>query len=932
MNPKNSKCGTVVSTLLMSLLIAACGDNNSEAMLISAKGYLAENDNKAAVIQIKNALQSNPNLPEARFLLGSTLLDSGDPVGAETELRKALALKHSPDLVIPELAKAVLAQGQARKLTDEFDKTELSQANARASLQMSLTQAYSMQGKSELSQAALNAALLADPGYAPALIAQAREKAGHRDFEGATVMVDDVIAKAPGSYEAWKLRGDILLYASNESAGALTAYRKAVEIKPDFLDAHVAAATMLLREGNLMEAERQIAQIKEFAPLHPQTLFLEAVLAFQKKDLVLARSQIQEVLKLAPHNAQGLQLAGAVELELNALPAALDYLSRAVQMRPDLWVARRLLVVTHLRLRQPDKALAVLLPGLNRDKVDPSLFAVAGEVYLQNGDVEQAQAYFTKATARNPKDGRIRTSLALTHLRDGKVEAAFDELQDIAGSDTGTTADLALIDMHLRRQEFDRALKAIDALEKKRPDNPLASHLRANVLLAQRDPAGARKNLERALKIDPSYFPALVGLARIDVAEKKPADAKKRFESAVAQDPRNGRAWLALAELAAGSGVGHAEVTRLADSAVAATPADVAPRLFLIDFHLRHKNATAALSAAQNAVAALPGSPEMLDTLGRAQQAAGDLNQAIASYRKLAAMQPLSPQPHMRLAGAHMAEKSKGAARQSLRQALAVKPDLLDAQRALILLDLDDKKLEEALATARAVRKQRPGESVGFMLEGDINAAQKNWGGAATAYRAGLKQASSAALAMKLHSVLLAGVQGAEADRFAATWQKENPLDAGFLIYLGERAIARKDYGGAERNLAAAIKLQPGNALAYNNLAWVSAKLGKDTAVAYAEKANALAPNQPAIMDTLAMALSEAGDYATALALQNKVIALQPENAIYKLNLAKIYLQGGNKELARRELDELGKLGAKFAAQAEVVSLLANLSSANGSR
>ena len=931
MNSKNFRFGTVVSTLLVPLLLAACGDNNSEAMMNSAKSYLANNDSKGAVIQIKNALQGNPNLPEARFLLGSTLLDSGDAVGAETELRKALALKHSPDLVIPELAKAVLVQGQAKKLTDEFDRIELSQASARASLQMSLTLAYAMQGKSELSQAALKAALLADPGYAPALIVQARQKAGQRDFEGALAMVDDVIVKTPASFEAWKLKGDILLYAKSEFAGALVAYRKAVEIKPDFLEAHVAATTMLLREGNLSEAERQIAQIREFAPQHPQTMFLEALLAFRKKDIVVARNQIQGVLKFAPQNAQGLQLAGAVELELNALPAALDYLRRAVQARPDLSVARRLLAVTHLRLRQPDQALAALLPGLNRAKVDPSLFAVAGEVYLQNGDVEQAQVYFTKATAQNPKDGRSRTSLALLHLLDGKVESAFDELQDIAVSDTGTTADLSLIGMHLRRQEFDQALKAIERLEKKQADNPLPSHLKANVLLARHDMAGARKNLELALQIDPSYFPAMVSLARIDVAEKRPEDARKRFESAVAKNPKNGRAWLALAELAARSDDDNGEVIRLVGNAVAATPTDVAPRLFLIDFNLRHKDAKAALSAAQNAVAALSDSPEMLDALGRTQQAAGDLNQAMASYRKLAAMQPQSPQTHMRLAGLHMAEKNRGAALQSLRQALEVKPDLLDAQRAMIVLDLDDKKFKEALATARAVQKQRPKEPAGHMLEGDINAAQKNWDGAATAYRAGLKQENSTALAIKLHSVLLAGARGAEADRFSAAWQKENPEDAGYLIYLGERAISRQDYGSAETNLAAAIKQQPGNALAFNNLAWVSARLGRNTAVAYAEKANALAPNQPAIMDTLAMVRSQAGGYAKALEIQNKVLALQPENAIYKLNLAKIHLQGGKKELARKELDELGKLGSKFAAQAEVASLLRSLSSASGS-
>lgn len=924
MNSNESIRSTVLSALLVALVLAACSEK-PDAMLVSAKDYLAKNDNKAAVIQIKNALQSDPNLPEARFLLGTALLESGDPVGAETELRKALDLKYPQDLVVPPLANALLAQGHAKKLTDEFSKTELSQAAPKASLKTSLASAYATQGKADLSQAALSAALMADPDFAPALIAQARQKAGQSDFDGALVLADNVIAKSPNSHEAWKLKGDILLYAKNQTVEALAAYRKSIEVKPDFLAGHAAVTTMLLQQGNLTEAAAQVEQIKKFAPQHLQTKYLEAHLAFQSKDFKLARDLVQQVLKATPNNVQGLQLAGAVELQLNSLVQAEGYLSKAVQQAPELALGRRLLVVTYLRSRQPAKALATLLPGLNRENIDPGLLSLAGEVYLQNGDVKQAAEYFTKATQQNPKDGRNRTSLALTHLMGGQVDSAIGELQDIAVSDTGTTADLALINVHLRRQEFDKALKAIDDLEKKQPDKPSTAQLRGQTLLAKKDNAGARKSFERTLTIDPSYFPAVASLAAMDMADKKPEDAKKRFEAVLAKDPKNGRAWLALAEIAARSGAANDEVAKLIGNAVTANPTDVVPRLMLIDLHLRNKDVKAASSVAQNAVAALPDSPELLDALGRTQQAGGDINQAIATYNKLVGMQPLSPMPHMRLAGVHMAEKNRDAAGQSLRKALEIKPDQLEAQRALIVLDLEDKKFQEALTTARTVQKQRPKEAVGYVLEGDINASQKNWDSAVTAYRAGLKQVNSPELAIKLHSVLRAAGKGAEADKLAATWQNDNPKDGAFLLYLGDRAIARKDFGSAEKNYATVIKLQPNNAIAYNNLAWVTGRLNKEGAIAYAEKANTLAPNQPAFMDTLAMLLSDKGDYAKAVELQSKALALQPQNAWSKLNLAKIHIKGGRKDLARKELDELTKLGDKFPAQAEVASLLTSL-------
>lgn len=925
MNSFKSNHRSALSTLLVCMLLAACSEK-PEAMLISAKDYLEKNDRKAAVIQIKNALQSNPDLPEARYLLGTALLEGGDPIGAETELRKALELKYPQEAVIPQLARALLAQGHARKVTDELATVELSQGSSKANLQMSLVSAYAMQGKTAEAQTALDAALQADPDYVPARIALARQKAAQRDFDGALVMTEALIAKSPASHDAWKLKGDILLSVKNQVTDALAAYRKSLDIKPDFMAAHAAVIALSMQQGQLAEAGEQIEQLKKFAGQHPQTKYFEAQLAFQKKDFKLARDLLQQVLKAAPGNVQGLQLAGAVELQLNSLRQAEDYLSKAMQMAPDLPLARRLLILTYLRSGQPAKALATLLPAINKKSFDPELLSVAGDVYLQNGDLKKADEYFTKAAQQAPKDARKRTSLALSHLIGGRSDAAFEELQDIAGSDTGTTADLALINVYLRRQEFDKALKAIDGLEKKQPDKPLAAHLRGSVLLAKRDVAGARKSFEQALAIAPTYFPAVASLAGLDVAEKRLDSAKKRFEAVLAKEPKNGAALLALAELAARSGATKEEVAKLIGNAVAANPTDVASRITLIDFYLRNKDVSLASSAAQNAVAALPDSPEILDALGRTQQAAGEFNQAVATYNKLAGMQPLSPQPHMRLAEAHMGAKNKQAARDSLRKGLEIKPDFLGAQRALIVLDLDEKKFQDAVTTARTIQKQRPKESVGYVLEGDVSAFQKDWERAATAYRSGLKQLSSSTdLALKLYAVLQASGKGEQAAKFSATWQKDNPKDASFLSYLGASAIARKDFDAAEKNYSMVVKLQPLNAVAFNNLAWVSAKLNKVSAISYAEKANTLAPNQPVFMDTLAMLLSDKGEYAKAAALQSKVLALQPKNSLFRLNLAKIHIKGGQKELAKKELNELAKLGDKFPLQTEVSTLLAGL-------
>ena len=911
-------------TLLTSLLLA-CGGGSTESMLASARDYMAKKDAKAAIIQIKNALQKDPNSPDARYLMGVALLETGEVAAAEVELKKALDLKASPDDVVPKLAEALLATGQFKKLTDEYNATKLGSAKANASLQTSLAGAWAAQGKSEQFQAALKAALAADPGHEPALIAQARFKAGTRDFEGALELTESVLLKNPKSAEALRLKGDLLLYSKQQSDEALTYYRKAIEAKADLMPAHAGAINILLTTGKLDDASAQLDALKKVLPNHPQTRYLVAQLAYQKKDFKTAREQVQQLLRIAPNNTRAIQLAGAVEFQLNSLLQAEVLLSKALAASPELVLARRMLVMTYLRSGQPAKALTTLNAGIAKGIADPEINSVAGEVYLQNGDVKKAEEYFAKAAKASPEDARKKTALALSRLAGSNSEAAYGELQEIAASDKGVTADMALVSAHLRKGDFDKALKAIDGLEKKQPEKPLAANLRGRTLLAKKDVAGARKSFEAALKIDPTFFTAVASLAALDLADKKPEDAKKRFEAVLAKEPKNGQALLALAELAARINAPKEEVGALLVKATEANPTEPGPRLLLVDFYLSNKDIKQATSAAQNAVATLPENPDVVDALGRVQLAAGEPNQAVTTFTKVVVLQPLSPRPLLRLADGHMANKNKDAALQTLKKALEIKPDLIDAQKGIITLNMDAKRYSEALAMAKSVQKQRPKEPVGYVFEGDINAAQKNWDAAGMAYRSGLKEAPSAELAIKLHSSFLTTNKMPDADKFAATWIKDNPNDFGFHFYLGDYAIARKDYPSAEKSYNAVIKLQPTNAAAFNNLAWVSGRLNRPNAIELAEKALQMAPQQAAFMDTLAVLLSDKGDYAKALEWQNKAMVAQPQNTLFKMNLAKIHIKGGKKDLAKKELDELAKLGDKFPNQAEVAALLKTL-------
>ena len=912
-----------LAALVVAALFAGCGAENPDTLMASGKSHLAKNDSKAAVIQFKNALQMNPNLGEARFLLGKTLLESGDPQGAELELRKALGLKYAPESVIPLLAQALLTNGQAKKVVDEFSRTELT-GEAKAYLNTTLSLAYQALGKAEASKAALASALATQPDFVPALIVEARGKAADRDISGSLATVDRILAKAPANHEALVLKGSLLALTGDQD-GAIQLYKKALQSRPDFIPAHSAIISAMMQKGTVEDAERQLEALKKVAPNHPQTIYLEAQMAYQRKEYRTVRDLALQLLKTAPNNPTALQLAGAAEYQLGAHFQAESYLTKALQQAPNLRLARGLLITNYLRAGQPAKALATLQPVLGKINEDPDFLVLVGEVYLQAGDPKKAEEYLNRASKLDPHDLAKRTAVAVAHMAQGRVTEAASEFEQISRVDDGITADQALIAYYLRRNELDSALKATDALQKKQPDNPATYSVQGRVLLAKKDNTAARRSFEKAMALNPSYIPAVASLASMDMAEGNPTRARKRFEEVLAVDPKNIPALLSLAKLTTATGGTATESLVLIKKSVSANPDGVASRLALIDFYMANDEPKKADSAAQEALAAIPDKPELLDTAGRAQARAGEVNKALATYGKLATLQPSSPLPYLRMAEIQLTNKNTVEAVKNLRKALEIRPNLFEAQRELVRILLGEGKTIDAIAIAREVEGQRPNEAVGYILEGDIHASQRRWSDAAAAYMNGIRQAPASELAIKLHRAFVSAGKTADADKAATSWLKDHPKDVAFRLYLGDLATARKDYPAAVHYYRAAVDLQPENALALNNLAWASGQMKSTKALEYAEKANRLAPNQPAFMDTQAMLMAEQGDTTGATALLRKALEIAPQAAAVRLNLTKVLIRAGRKDEARVELDTLAQLGNKFSEQAEVKRLQGTL-------
>jgi cellulose synthase operon protein C len=907
--------------MIAAALAGGCGGKSEGELMSSAKAYLDKRDPKAATIQLKNLLEKNPQSSEARFLLGQALLDSGDAVGAEVEFRRALEYRHPLSAVAPARARALLAMGQPRKVIDEYGTTDLKDALADIDLQVALARAHATLGANDEARATVDKALAISADYAPAVVMDAKLKAVSGDLDGATAAIDRLLARTPENTEALQFKGDLLLHGKGDRAGALAVYRKALAQRSDFVEVHGAVFSLLLAERDFDGAAKQLEELRKIRPTHPHTRYMEAQLAFANKDFKKAQEQLQVLLRMAPDSVRVLQLAGAVEMQQGALPQAETLLARAVQHAPAAVDARRLLAEVYLRSRQPAKALATLKPLLERQPT-AEVLALAAQAHLLEGDAKAAEQMFVKAAQIRPDDKRLNAAVALSQLGRGNADAAFSELQKLAAADEGRAVDMALISARIQRREFDSALKAIDALERKQADSPVSAVLRGRVLAMKKDFPGARKAFELALSRDAKYLPAVAGLAALDLQDKQPAAAQQRFEAVLKLDPKNVPALLALAELKQRAGATAADVGKLFADAVRANPGDVQARLAQIDFLTRSQDSKGALAAAQAAVAALPNNIELLDRLGRAQLAAGDREQAKSSFAKIVSLRPDASTGHLGLASTLMAAGDADGAERSVRKAIEKDADSVPAHRMLIAILLRQKQPEKAVEIARQLQKRRPDESVGFLAEGEIEAAHRRWEPAIAAFRSAVAKPDGSLASTRLHAAYLGAQRLPDAQRFADAWLKDHPTDAAFRLYLGDAALALNDLALAEARYQDVLKIQPDNAIALNNVAWLRMRLKKPGALELAERAVAAAPNQPAMMDTLAMVLSAERQFPRAIELQKQVVAKAPQVHGFRLNLAKIYLESGDKKQARTELEPLVKLGKDFPGHNDVAQLV----------
>lgn len=890
-------------TLAVTLALAGCWGRNLEDTLESARGYLARKDSPAAVVELMNAIVVAPESPEVRFLLGTALRESGDPIGAEVELRKAIEYGYPASKVLPEILAALLDQGAYAKVLKESESPAVDDAKARAAIVAARGEALLASGQRPDAAAAFTQALLSDPDNTRARIGEARVAAIGGDTAKAQSLVSALLARDPLATDAWLLQA-ALLSARGDREGARGAYEKAIAAAPYDVKAYAALIPMLVQEGQLEAATQRFAAMKKAAPKAIPTAYADALISYHKGDRDHARTAIRSVLKAAPGDERARLLGGAVEHDFGSYALAIKLLEPVVAANPKQAYARRLLASALLRSGKGAEAQSVLAPLIDAANTDPGVALLAGQVALANHAPDAALARAQGLLAKDKDNAQALLLAGRALLALGRVDEGLARL-DAAGAaqPDQPAAELLAIDALLSQRRVDTARARAEKLAGRLPNSAESQHALGQVLRASGDVPGARAAFEKALSLSPALVLAGRDLAGMLINQGKVAEAVEVLRKLTAQDPERAESVLLLVAALVRANAPAAEVLATLDAGLKANPKGTELHLAKIDFLMTRGDAIGARDAALAAESAAPDDHRVVYALARAQTRAGEARQALLTYGRLQALMPDSALPHMGRADALAAQGNLPDALAALKKALAMAPQDPAPRLSLVQVQLSAKEYAAARDGARELVRRYPKVSAGYLHEARAHVALKDPDAADRVLRAGLAATGDTTLLLALYDRLVGAGQKDAAEREASGWIERHPKDVRALLGIGEVWQRRGDYVQAVQWYRKAVAVSP-SAAALNNLAWALGKSGDASALEPARKALELAPNDPAILDTAGSLNVQFGDASEGVKQLEAAVARSPYDAAIRINL----IRGLIKE--RRKLDATRQIQA----------------------
>jgi tetratricopeptide (TPR) repeat protein len=233
------------------------------------------------------------------------------------------------------------------------------------------------------------------------------------------------IAVTSGNFVAYTVVGNALIEEGKLSE-AIEECRKALEISPEYPEAHNTLGNILAKQEKYDEAIADYRAAVQADPNYPDAHNGLSSALLKKGAFVEAEAEAREALRLTPmHLPAMFSLATALHNQ-GKLDQAADYYHRILELKPDLYTPRRYLGNIFVAQGKPDQAISEFLMALKIRPQDADTRVVLGVVLLQKDRIDEATAQFLEAAKLQPTNAIANYQLALIHQSRKETSAAID--------------------------------------------------------------------------------------------------------------------------------------------------------------------------------------------------------------------------------------------------------------------------------------------------------------------------------------------------------------------------------------------------------------------------------------------------------------------------------------------------------------------------
>lgn len=891
-------------SVVIAVMLASCSPEYSDVEHVQrAQNFHSDGDIFSAVIELKSAVQVNPNNAEARFLLGTYYNEAGDWPTAEKEFRRAQGLGTSWSSVVVGLSRAIYMQEKYQSLVDDIKLDSTYSPETSADLHAYRSMAYLALGEMAAAKSEGDIAAGLSPQTEQAGVALARLRAAKGEFELAKKDLLDSLIVNPKSGDLYRLLAKVESALGNNTA-AIDAYDQAINNRLDNVIDYLDRGFLHSRNGEFESAASDFAYAKKGLPKHPFVYYGLGELEFNRKNYPQAQVELEKSLALAPNFMPVVYYLGVTHFLQSNYEQAGALMGQFLQKYPSSSVASRILAAIALSEKNYARAEELLLPVVEGGD-DSAATSLLSRALIFQGKLDQGAGQLKRQLEWQPQSLDAQMGLALISILQGDSEAGIAYLEEAKKLDPDAlVTEVLIISAHLREGRFDEALKLAEQLIEAEEKEPVALYLMGIAYLGKGQETKAIASLEKALTLKPDFLQSSILLARTFERKGNYDVALGVYTKAQQFHQHNLRLLLALAKLQ--TRLGNVEPAKVhLEEALKVYPGALAPTLFLSRYYRGAGDLEQAAQLLGQVEKFHSESTALLIERSELAISQGDNLLAIELFEKLLEISDQSPEAHYLLAKAYGLANKREASRQHLLLALKGDPDNVDVLLAMVRSDIRRDELQTAKQYLDSAEHVAPQSLDVMALRGKLHVANGRYTDAIASLTAVAEQKNSSSLVLELANAYWLAKQWEDCITIQQVWLQSNTSDVAVLESLAKTHMQLNQHQKAADIYRGIVDISPDNIIALNNLAWLLRDSDRKAAIKMASKALQLNENNSAVLDTLAVLYLKDGQNSMSLRYAQRAVNIVPSALGPRFHLAQAHLANGEVESAKAILIKL---------------------------